>query len=303
MKYFIAIPTYKGGQLWQQTIASIKRYVPEGIRVQVIDSDSQDETLSLAEQAGFATLTISSQQFNHGGTRNQLLEIQQQTYDVVVFLTQDAIPEPGFVEKLIEAFSDSRVACAYGRQLPHLDANPIAAHARHFNYPEHSWQGGLSSVAEKGLKTVFMSNSFAAYRVSVFKQLGGFPSHTILCEDMFYTAKAVAAGYDVAYVADAKVRHSHNYTAVEEFRRYFDIGVFHADNKWIRQQFGAATGEGKRFLLSELKYLAKHNPLYLPQAMLNNLMKILGYKLGQRYRSLPDAMISKCSMHRRYWQF
>ncbi len=302
MKYFIAIPTYQGGQLWKKTVASIQRYVPEGVRVQIIDSSSQDETQTVAEQAGFATLTISSQAFNHGGTRNQCVEMQHSQYDVVVFLTQDAIPEAGFVEELIAAFTDSRVACAYGRQLPHLDANPIAAHARHFNYPSQAWQGGIASVAERGLKTVFMSNSFSAYRISVFKELGGFPSDTILCEDMYYTAKAVAAGYEVAYVPEAKVRHSHNYTASEEFRRYFDIGVFHANNPWIRQQFGAATGEGKRFLLSELRYLAKHGLGYLPQAMLNNAMKFLGYKLGQWYRSLPDAMIKRCSMHRHYWQ-
>lgn len=98
---------------------------------------------------------------------------------------------------------------------------------------------------KNGVKTVFMSNSFSAYRIDVLQQLGGFPSDTILCEDMYFTAKAVLAGYKVAYVSEAVVRHSHNYSAVEEFKRYFDIGVFHADEPWIREKFGGAGGEGK----------------------------------------------------------
>ena len=129
-----------------------------------------------------------------------------------------------------------------------------------------------------------MSNSFSAYRIKTFQELGGFPSDTILCEDMYYTAKAVLAGYKVAYVADAIVHHSHNYSPLEEFRRYFDIGVFHADEPWIRKQFGGAGGEGKRFVVSEFRYLLKSDLKYIPVAVLNNAMKILGYKLGQWYK-------------------
>ena len=91
-----------------------------------------------------------------------------------------------------------------------------------------------------GLKTVFMSNSFSAYR--------------------FYTAKAILAGYKVAYVSNAIVRHSHNYTAIEEFKRYFDIGVFHCKESWIREKIGGAGGEGKKFIISELIFLLKNAP-------------------------------------------
>jgi rhamnosyltransferase len=63
-----------------------------------------------------------------------------------------------------------------------------------------------------------MSNSFSAYRLSIFNEIGRFPSNTILCEDMYYTAKAILAGYKVAYVADAVVKHSHNYSPIDEFK-------------------------------------------------------------------------------------
>lgn len=301
-EFFIAIPTYNGGDVWKLSIDNIKKFSPENQYVQVIDSNSKDNTVELANEAGFNVISISINDFNHGGTRNLAISINDTKYDIAIFLTQDAIPDDGFIANIIDAFSDPQVACAYGRQLPHYNANPIAQHARYFNYPNRGHVCDLSSTPKLGIKTVFMSNSFSAYRLSVFKELNGFPSNTILCEDMYFTARAVLAGYKIAYVADAKVRHSHNYSPLDEFRRYFDIGVFHADEPWIRETFGGAGGEGKKFIISELKYLLKNGRSYILLALLNNLMKLIGYKCGQKYKIFPKSIVKICSMHKRFWK-
>ncbi len=301
MNYFIAIPVYNGGLVWEQCVANLKKYAPQNMHVQVIDSSSKDNSAEIATAAGFDVLTISSAEFNHGGTRNRAVEMQTTAYDVVIFLTQDAIPQAGFIENIISAFDDPAVACAYGRQLPHDNANPLAQHARQFNYPAQSHCYGQDDIPHAGLKVAFMSNSFSAYRTKTYNELGGFPRDTILCEDMYFTARAVLAGYKSAYVAEARVKHSHNYSPAEEFRRYFDIGVFHKDEPWIREKFGGAGGEGKKFIFSELRYLTRKGIRYIPLACINNAMKIAGYKLGQKYQSLPLKLIKKMSMHRRYW--
>lgn len=301
MKYYMAIPTYNGGEIWKSAVASIRQNAPADLFVHVIDSSSKDETVSIAESAGFNVLSIEGKDFNHGGTRNKAVEKYIEQYDVVIFLTQDAVPQPHFIEEIISVFSDDGVACVYGRQLPHIDANPLAKHARSFSYPDKSYVCGKENISEMGLKAVFMSNSFSAYRLSTFRELGGFPSNTILCEDMFFTAKAILTGHKIAYAAKAVVRHSHNYTPFEEFRRYFDIGVFHKDEPWIRRNIGGTGGEGKKFIFSEIKYLLRHAPHWIPMACINNFMKILGYKLGQRYDMLPKKIIKLLSMHKRYW--
>lgn len=36
----------------------------------VIDSESEDATVRMAEQAGFMTLKVKRSEFDHGGTRN-----------------------------------------------------------------------------------------------------------------------------------------------------------------------------------------------------------------------------------------
>ena len=301
MKYYIAIPTYNGGEGWRKVATNILKFSPKNLFVHVIDSGSKDDTLAIAENANFDVVKILGTDFNHGGTRNQAVYTFIDDYDLIIFLTQDAIPQHNFVEKIISVFDDQNIACAYGRQLPHKNANPLAQHARKFNYADKSYVCGKDDIPQMGIKTAFMSNSFSAYRLSVFKELGGFPSDTILCEDMYYTAKAILAGYQVAYVADAVVEHSHNYTPVEEFKRYFDIGVFHSNERWIRDKFSGASKEGQKFIVSEIKYLLKKAPIWIPYACMNNLMKMLGYKLGQLDNKLPKSTIKKLSMHKRYW--
>jgi rhamnosyltransferase len=299
MEASIIIPTYNGGELWRiaaKKIASQKELVNEII---VIDSSSQDDTLNISNENGFKIYEIPSNEFNHGGTRN--LGVSFSKSDIVIFFTQDAIPNGAAVENILKVFEDPKVVAAYGRQLPHLDANPISVHARDFNYKSESYVSCAEVKDDLGLKAVFISNSFSAYRKSAFVDLGGFPSNTILCEDMYFAAKAILAGFKVAYVSDAEVCHSHNYTAIEEFKRYFDIGVFHHDEKWIRESFGGAGGEGVRFITSELKFLLRNAPSWIPRAFANNFAKIMGYKIGQQYTKLSRSVCKKLSMHKRYW--
>lgn len=268
----------------------------------MIDSSSSDNTVKLAEEAGFSVYSIPQSVFNHGRTRNQAVEFAKSFADVVVFMTQDAIlASPDSLANLLAPFVDPEVAAVCGRQLPHHEATPLAAHARYFNYPPESSERTLADISVLGIKTAFMSNSFAAYRLSVFDKLGGFPDNTILAEDMYLTAKMILSGYKVAYCAEATVFHSHNYALKQEFQRYFDTGVFQQEQKWIQQKFGSAASEGKRFVLSELKFLSIKSPYLIPKAILSTCVKWLGFKLGYYYYRLPYKWCRAFSMHKGYW--
>lgn len=301
----VVVPVYNGGPLWRDAAQALRRAQQvshHSVSVKVVDSSSRDDSVAIAREHGFEVTEISTREFDHGGTRNKA--VLGDPADIYVFLTQDAVLDhPTALDVLLAAFEDPAVAVAYGRQLPHRDANPIAAHARYFNYGPQSRVVGLDDRARLGIKTVFTSNSFAAYRAVVFNDLGGFPERNILSEDMYLAARAVLAGARIAYVAEACVRHSHNYSPVEEFRRYFDIGVFQTDHAWIGEAFGAAEGEGMRFVKSEARRLLGQAPLWLPRATLHNALKMLGYRLGRRYKSLPVTWRPYLSMQPRYWKY
>lgn len=303
LSFVLCVPTYNAGNQWQEWIAAYQQQSIKADEVIVVDSSSSDQTVNWAEEAGFSVHSISQAMFNHGGTRNQAVKFADHFADVIVFMTQDAIlASPDSLANLLAPFADPVVAAVCGRQLPHKNATPLAAHARYFNYPAESKVKSKVDIPALGIKTVFMSNSFAAYRRSVFEGLGGFPDNTILAEDMHLTAKMVLAGYKIAYCAEATVFHSHNYTLRQELQRYFDTGVFQQEQAWIQQTFGKAASEGKKFVLSELKFLVKNAPHLLPKALLSTLTKWIGFKLGYHYQTLPYAWRKALSMHKGYWK-
>lgn len=303
LNFAICIPTHNAGLLWEQWISFYHQQFLKPNQIIIIDSSSRDDTVILAQKENFFVYSIPTSTFNHGRTRNQLVDLLTEDIDIVVFLTQDALlAKEDSLQKILEHFDDPRVAAVCGRQLPHMNANPLAIHARQFNYPDQTIIKTQNNIKELGIKTAFMSNSFAAYRRSVFEKLGGFPHNTILAEDMYLAAKMILAGYKIVYCAEATVYHSHNYSLLQEFQRYFDIGVFQQEEKWIQDSFGKAGNEGKKFVLSELKFLLSYAPLWIPRACVSTLCKFMGYKLGMHWYWLPKPLRSILSMHKSYWK-
>lgn len=300
LTFSVVVLTRNPGPLWPRWLTAVQAQVcAHGL---VVDSSSSDGTRFDDLPANWQLLCIPAAEFNHGGTRNLALEQVPPGTDVVVFMTQDALlADSGSVSSLLSAFHDPSVACAYGRQLPHADASPVAAHARLFNYPEASRVVSLADKYQLGLKTCFLSNSFAAYRVSDLQAVGGFPCRVILGEDTTVAARVLMTGRKVAYVAEARVYHSHNYTPQQEFRRYFDTGVFHARSPWLRDTFGSASGEGRRFVRSELAYLWRHAAMWIPSALLRTVCKLAGYRIGLLERYLPTGVKRRLSMFNTYW--
>ncbi len=281
MNYGLIIPTLNAGEQFQTLLEQIAAQSLPTKKL-IVDSESTDDTAQLAKSFGLEVLTIPRKTFNHGTTRQLALE-KILPLDVIIFLTQDVLlHDDESLAKLVKIFSDdSTVGMSYGRQLPHANATNEAAILRAFNYPPESQLRSFDDRKVFGLKTVFASNSFAAYRVAALQSVGGFPSNVPLCEDMYVAAKMLLDGWKVFYAADAQVYHSHNYTAAQEFRRYVEIGKFHAQESWIRDTFGSAEGAGKKFVLMKLSILAKKNPLDCVGAIFRDAAKFLGYLIGK----------------------
>lgn len=269
--------------------------------VSFVDSSSTDNTRDLIAQAGFDCRVIDKSNFDHGGTR--AMAGREATADIVVFMTQDALPTEALsIARLVTAFDDPDVAAAYGRQLPYSVTSLFGCHLRAFNYPENSMRRTWEDRHDVGLKAAFLSNSFAAYRRSAMEEIGWFADGLILGEDTHAAARLLKSGYAIDYVAEAQVYHSHGYTVIEEFRRYFDIGAFHHMHPWLLEEFGKAEGEGMRYIRSELRYLLARGGWWrLPEFVLRNGMKYLGYRLGHSYRRLPKGWVNACSMHAGWW--
>ncbi|MDA8350790.1 MAG: glycosyltransferase [Pseudomonadota bacterium] len=299
----LIVPVLNGGGRWQEAARAIRAAVTDPSVVVVVDSGSTDGSDRVAIDSGFELHRIEPHTFNHGRTRQWAAERFCGGREFAVFLTQDAVLEgPESIGALLQAFSDPTVGAAYGRQVPHVGAGPFEAHVILFNYGDQSETRSVDDAPRIGIKTAYLSNSFAAYRLSALAACGGFPSHLILGEDTSVAVKMLLAGWKIGYCADARVRHSHAYTIAQDARRYFDFGVLHTQLPELLRYFGAAEGEGLRFVSSELRYVAGHAPLQLPLVPVRNAAKYAGYRLGRMFESLPRGLCRRLSMTRGYWR-
>lgn len=300
MNYAVVVPTLNAASEWPRLSRSLETNAdPQSVLI--VDSESTDQTKALARAAGFTVHDIRRRDFNHGGTRQLAIQLMPEA-EIIVFLTQDAVlADSNAVQSLREAFKDPEVGAAFGRQLPHSEARPIEAHARLFNYPGQSSIRRLADKERLGFKSIFISNSFAAYRRQALEAVGGFPRDVIFGEDTITAARLLLAGWKIAYVAEAQVYHSHSYTWRQEFRRYFDIGVLHERESWLHKEFGGAGGEGVRFVKSELHYLWPRYWWMIPSALIRTALKLAGYRLGRIESRLSVGLKRRLSMNRSFW--
>jgi rhamnosyltransferase len=299
--FSLIVPTCNAMGHWAALRSGIEMQSVVPNQVIIIDSCSTDRTVECARSAGFDVMEIQREEFNHGGTRQRAAEAASGA-SILLYMTQDAIlNDPDAFKKMLGAFDDPTIGAAFGRQLPIQTANPMEAHARNFNYPATSRVRTFECRYELGFKSIFFSNSFGAYRRAALMSVGGFPDDVIFGEDTVVTARLHRAGWKTAYVAEACVQHSHRYSIAEEFQRYFDIGVLHGRERWLIEQFGAANGEGKRFVSSELRYLLRNNAFLIPVAVFRSATKYLAYQLGLREKQLGLWLKCQLGKNKSYW--
>lgn len=243
---------------------------------------------------------LSKREFDHGRTRNQGVKLSDA--DVFLMMSQDAIPVDEYlIEKLLAGLRGEKIAVSYARQLPGKDSGEIERYTRLFNYPEKSCVKTKEQLPELGIKTFFCSNVCAAYKREIFDDLGGFVNRTIFNEDMLYAAKAVEAGYGIAYAAEAKVIHSHNYTCMQQFHRNFDLGVSQAQHPEVFAAYPSES-EGIRLVRTMAAHLKKKKMWSkIPYLIIQSGFKYVGYFCGKRYRKLPGKLVTAMSSNKDYW--
>lgn len=224
MKISVVIPTLNAAAEIGSLLIAITNQTLKPDEIIIVDSESSDETVSLASAHPLTRLIeIRRADFNHGGTRD--MAFRASNGDVVIFFSQDVvIRDKMLIETLVHATLQDGVACAYGRQIAHADAPLYEKYIREFNYPPVSSLRSADDIAQLGIKAFFLSDVCCAYRRDAYLAVGGFDNPVLTNEDMLIAAKLLRAGYQIFYCSDAVVMHSHRYSWKQEYERNVKIG-------------------------------------------------------------------------------
>lgn len=306
-KVDVIIPVYKPDHKFLTLIDRLEHQSVPVNRICVINTEQKyfDRliygTSFLKDYHNVIVKHISKREFDHGRTRNRCVQ-QQSDADFFVMMTQDAVPADEYVvEELLKQLHTEHVAAAYARQLADDNSSETEKYTRNFNYPDQSVIKTKADLEKLGIKTFFCSNVCAAYNRKIFDELGGFVKHTIFNEDMIYAAKAVEAGYGIAYAAGARVYHSHNYTCIEQFHRNFDLGVSQAEHPEVFAAYPAES-EGTRLVRQTVQHLREVGlRRQIPHVIIQSGFKYIGYLFGKHYRYFPRKLVVAMSSNKEYW--
>ena len=299
----VIIPAYHPGKEFATLIKRLEKQTVSIHRIIVMNTEEsmwnkEWEKLSDAMEVHHLT----KEEFDHGGTRARAAELSDS--DVMVFMTQDAMPaDRELLAELLKALDqEENIAAAYARQLPNAECSFVERYTRAFNYPDTSLVKTKADLDKYGIKTFFCSNVCAAYKKDIYEKQGGFVRRTIFNEDMIYAGGLIQAGYGIAYAAEARVIHSHNYNCMQQFHRNFDLGVSQAEHPEIFEGV-PSEGEGMRLVKKTLAYLIHSGRIWLiPGFALQCAGKYAGYLAGKKFRKLPKKFILWCTMSPNYWK-
>ncbi|HEY3959515.1 MAG TPA: glycosyltransferase family 2 protein [Solirubrobacteraceae bacterium] len=311
----VAIPVRDGGELFARTLTALARQTVAH-ELLVCDSGSRDGSPARAREHGARVIEISPREFSHGGTRNLLLG--EAAGEHVALLTQDAEPaDERWLEWLLAGFRLAPdVGIVYGPYIPRPDAAPAV------RWELEQW---FSSLSPDGVSRIERLGA-EERALPVLELLGarGFFTDANACiaraawsatpfrdvpyaEDRLFAIDMLRAGYAKAFVPDAAVVHSHDYTAGEQLRRCFD------EWRGLREVYGwrepaspvrvagqlrGALGQARRAALREGMPPARRRAT-LAIVGCHHVVRLAGALLGSRADRLPAAVRRRLSLERR----
>ena len=205
----IVIRAFNEAKHLGRLLEGISRQTIRDVEVVLVDSGSTDSTVDIAVGRGAKIIHIQPEEFTFGRSLN--LGIEVASHPLIVVASAHVYPVyPDWLERLVEPFSDPRVALTYGKQRGGETNRFSERQIFKQWYPEHS---------DPRQAHPFCNNANAAIRRSVWEQHAYDETLTGL-EDLAWANWALHAGYAISYVAEAEIVHVHHETPRGVYNRY-----------------------------------------------------------------------------------
>jgi GT2 family glycosyltransferase len=224
----IVVPIWGDPALTDECLAAIHANTVGNYTVILVDNTGRYEVKTLGHLGA-----IFRQHENIGCARAKILGGSAARSDVVVFLDCDTAPHEGWLEPLLAAFDDPRVAMA-GPTLVYPSGEIQCACIR-------TWHGNGSAGGENR-KDWHASNSdedgctgaCMAIRRSVLLQCPIDPQFANTYDDVDLDLQVKEAGWKIAYVAESVVTHHESATGPERWASVSEI-VARMNAKWCHR--------------------------------------------------------------------
>ena len=209
----IIIPNWNGRNLLEKNLPSIISAC-HGAEIVVSDDGSRDGSVEFLKRA-YPDITVVESTTNSGFSGNVNRGVARARGDIVLLLNTDVRPDKNFLRPLLSHFEDPKIAavgCLEESHEPQGTVRRGRGRAR--------WIKGYF-IHERGNvdapDTAWVSGGSAAYRKSVWNELGGMDPiyNPFYWEDIDLSYQMLKAGYGIRFERDSVVHHYHEEGAIK----------------------------------------------------------------------------------------
>jgi N-acetylglucosaminyl-diphospho-decaprenol L-rhamnosyltransferase len=245
------IPTRDGRAHLTEALESLERQTVEH-DVIVVDNASSDGTAELLAER-FPDVRVLRLEENLGFGRAVNRGVAVVETPIVVLLNNDAVCEPEFVGRMIDAFEDEQTGMVAGVLLQNDAPELIDSAGIELDPTLRSWDQLWNrpvTALPNAPQPVGPCGGAAAYRVAAWKEVGGFDdAFFAYWEDVDLALRLRLAGWACVRDRDARVLHKHGQTLgaaspaqrrLEAFGRGFVLARYRVGRRGLRTRLQIA---------------------------------------------------------------
>jgi cellulose synthase/poly-beta-1,6-N-acetylglucosamine synthase-like glycosyltransferase len=190
------------------------RYPADRLELRVVDNGSTDATAAALRRYGERLVVLGERRRGPSAARNAGLAGVRA--EVVAFTDADCVVDPDWLAHLVRPLRDPRVGIAGGTILATRPANDV----ERFGEAVHDHREAIEVYRPPYAITM----SWAS-RTAVLREQGGFDERFRRGQDVELSYRIVEAGYRLAFVPEALVRHRNRDTLPKLFHEGFVHGL------------------------------------------------------------------------------
>lgn len=190
-------------------LSGILEQTVNDVEIIVVDSGSQDATLSIASRFPVKIIHIRPEDFSFGYALNT--GCAAANGEILLFASAHVYPVYNdWISQMLTPFQNEKVALVYGKQR----GNEVTKYAEHQIF--EAWFPNNSTLNQRH---PFCNNANCAVRKSLWQEQP-FDENITGLEDLDWAKKIMEKGWQIAYQADATIIHVHEERWKNIFNRY-----------------------------------------------------------------------------------
>lgn len=222
-KISVAIRVYNEEKHLREVLEALKRQTYKNFETIILDSESTDSSLNIAQEYDVIIKTINKTDFNYSFASNKCVEYS--TGDIVCFLSGHSVPvSDTFLEDINKVFQNEKIGGCYGDVIALPDGSFTEKVFNRLGYIKNKLRGEKDGIKlETEIHPGIFSCSNASARRFLLVQHPFAEELGKGGEDVEVAYRIIKEGYYIASVPDLLVMHSHGssfFEFVREFRAW-----------------------------------------------------------------------------------